>query len=170
MKEPSHEDPARDPWAAQRREQARFGLSLTPAERLRWLEETMATMRRWCGRARPDRQASSCSDEIVGWVQIIDKNTRSPRWYLYFDRARYAHEFPVDHQASIEIEWPSGTFRHTVALTPSNPIYLWTRAESVRGSGETRVTDLLRRHGLLEENREVRLAVIESRRRYRVML
>jgi hypothetical protein len=35
-----------------RRAQARRGLSLTPAERLRWLEETMETLRRWQGRAR----------------------------------------------------------------------------------------------------------------------
>jgi hypothetical protein len=32
--------------------QAGIGLRLTPAERLRWLEETMATLRRWRGRAR----------------------------------------------------------------------------------------------------------------------
>jgi hypothetical protein len=41
-----------DPWADHRREQARGGLRFTPAERLRWLEETMETMRAWCGRAR----------------------------------------------------------------------------------------------------------------------
>jgi hypothetical protein len=35
-----------------RRAQASLGLRLTPAERLRWLEETMATLRRWKGRAR----------------------------------------------------------------------------------------------------------------------
>jgi hypothetical protein len=35
-----------------RRAQASHGLRLTPAERLRWLEETMATLRRWRGRAR----------------------------------------------------------------------------------------------------------------------
>lgn len=28
------------------------GLRMTPAERLRWLEETMETLRRWQGRAR----------------------------------------------------------------------------------------------------------------------
>jgi hypothetical protein len=39
-------------YAANRREQARMGLRLTPAERLRWLEETMQTLRRWQGRAR----------------------------------------------------------------------------------------------------------------------
>lgn len=39
-------------WEAHRREQARAGLRLTPAERLRWLEETMAGMRRWLGNAR----------------------------------------------------------------------------------------------------------------------
>jgi len=32
--------------------QAGLGLRLTPAERLRWLDETMATLRRWRGRAR----------------------------------------------------------------------------------------------------------------------
>jgi hypothetical protein len=35
-----------------RRAQAGLGLRLTPAERLRWLEETMAALRRWRGRAR----------------------------------------------------------------------------------------------------------------------
>ncbi len=39
-------------WAEHRSEQARaLAARLTPAERLRWLEETMATMRRWVGRA-----------------------------------------------------------------------------------------------------------------------
>ena len=47
-----------------RRAQARIGLSLTYAERLRWLEETMVALRRWQGRARqgggssPDRRFS----------------------------------------------------------------------------------------------------------------
>jgi hypothetical protein len=36
-----------------RRAQARMGLRLTPAERLRWLDETMDALRRWRGRARP---------------------------------------------------------------------------------------------------------------------
>lgn len=40
-----------------RRAQIRRGLLLSPAERLRWLEETMATLRRWVGRAR-DAQLS----------------------------------------------------------------------------------------------------------------
>jgi hypothetical protein len=35
-----------------RRAQADMGLRLTPAERLRWLEETMASLRRWQGRAQ----------------------------------------------------------------------------------------------------------------------
>jgi hypothetical protein len=39
-------------WKAQRRRQARVGLELTPAERLRWLEDALETLRRWCGRAR----------------------------------------------------------------------------------------------------------------------
>jgi hypothetical protein len=37
------------------RAQARMGLRLTPAERLRWLEETMDSLRRWRGLARPTR-------------------------------------------------------------------------------------------------------------------
>lgn len=41
-------------WDEHRRAQAALGLRLTPAERLRWLEETMATLRRWVGRARHD--------------------------------------------------------------------------------------------------------------------
>jgi hypothetical protein len=46
-------------WEAHRRRRAVQGLDLTPAERLRWLESTMATMREWQGRARalPDAEA-----------------------------------------------------------------------------------------------------------------
>jgi len=39
-------------FAEHRRGQAGLGLQLTPAARLRWLEETMAALRRWQGRAR----------------------------------------------------------------------------------------------------------------------
>jgi hypothetical protein len=43
-------------YQAHRRDQARMGLRLTPAERLRWLEETMETLRRWRGRAQSARR------------------------------------------------------------------------------------------------------------------
>lgn len=39
-------------WDGHRRAQAGIGLSMTPAERLRWLQETLETLRRWQGRAR----------------------------------------------------------------------------------------------------------------------
>jgi hypothetical protein len=40
-----------------------MGLRLTPAERLRWLEETMETLRRWQGRARTStRKTAEQSD------------------------------------------------------------------------------------------------------------
>lgn len=42
-----------------RRAQAGSGLRLTPAERLRWLEETMAALRRWRGRARTAPKVSA---------------------------------------------------------------------------------------------------------------
>ncbi len=45
----------RSPWEEQRREQDRYGLELTPAQRLRWLEETMGMLGRWCGRAKLGR-------------------------------------------------------------------------------------------------------------------
>jgi hypothetical protein len=41
-----------------RRAQAGFGLRLEPVERLRWLEETMAALRRWRGRARASGRVS----------------------------------------------------------------------------------------------------------------
>jgi hypothetical protein len=52
------EDPAdtASGYDAHRREQAGMGLRLTPAERLRWLEETMETLRRWRGRAQSARR------------------------------------------------------------------------------------------------------------------
>jgi hypothetical protein len=40
-----------------RRDQAGIGLRLTPAERLRWLQETLETLRRWQGRARAPARA-----------------------------------------------------------------------------------------------------------------
>jgi hypothetical protein len=39
-------------WREHRRRQARIGLELSPAERLRWLEQALETLRRWQGRAR----------------------------------------------------------------------------------------------------------------------
>jgi len=45
-----------------RRRQARLGLSLSPAERLRWLEETMEDMRRLLGRARRGRPVNERTD------------------------------------------------------------------------------------------------------------
>jgi hypothetical protein len=42
-------------WSGQRQAMRFPGLRLTPAERLRWLEETMATMRRWLGKAAAER-------------------------------------------------------------------------------------------------------------------
>ena len=52
-------DPHRYGWdrAAHERRQARLGLELTPAERLRWLEETMDELRGLVGRARRPRSA-----------------------------------------------------------------------------------------------------------------
>jgi hypothetical protein len=46
-----------------RRAQARMGLRLTPAERLRWLDEAMDTLRRWQGRARPTRVQSAKGEQ-----------------------------------------------------------------------------------------------------------
>jgi hypothetical protein len=39
-------------WEANRRRQIRRGLELTPAERLQWLETTLAEARQLLGRAR----------------------------------------------------------------------------------------------------------------------
>jgi hypothetical protein len=41
-----------------RRRQARVGLGLSPAERLRWLEESMEELRKLVGRARQGRPVS----------------------------------------------------------------------------------------------------------------
>ncbi len=61
----------RDVWPrgfdGHRRAQVLMGLRLTPAERLRWLEETMETLRRWQGRAgEEDRGAPSVSGTLAG--------------------------------------------------------------------------------------------------------
>ena len=63
----------RDVWPrgfdGHRRAQVLMGVRLTPAERLRWLEETMETLRRWQGRAgeeQQDRGAPSASDALAG--------------------------------------------------------------------------------------------------------
>lgn len=50
-----------------RRQQARMGLTMTPLERLRWLEETMETMRRWQGRAGESRWSRpAVGDRVEG--------------------------------------------------------------------------------------------------------
>ncbi len=52
----THDGEPRADWPrgfeGHRRAQVRMGLRMTYAQRLRWLEETMATLRRWEGRAR----------------------------------------------------------------------------------------------------------------------
>ncbi len=57
MEHPPRDDDEDFPrgFDAHRRAQIRRGLLLTPAQRLRWLEETMSTLRRWTGRAREGR-------------------------------------------------------------------------------------------------------------------
>ena len=45
-------------WEEHRRRQARLGLQLPPAQRLKWLEETMEELRRLLGRARRGRPVS----------------------------------------------------------------------------------------------------------------
>ena len=63
-------------WDEHRAAQAGLGLRLTPAERLRWLEETMAAMRRWVGRASRDpvRPAPGAA-ERVGSYRASDAPT-----------------------------------------------------------------------------------------------
>ncbi len=46
-----------------RRRQARLGLGLTPAERLRWLEQTMDELRGLLGRARRSRPVERETEE-----------------------------------------------------------------------------------------------------------
>jgi hypothetical protein len=53
-------------WEEHHRSQAANGLRLTPAERLRWLEETMATMRRWVGRAAAPSPGNRGTDGSSG--------------------------------------------------------------------------------------------------------
>ena len=45
-------DPYQWSYEAHQKRQARLGLELTPAERLRWLETTVVAMKRIQGRAR----------------------------------------------------------------------------------------------------------------------
>lgn len=52
------EDPGWD-YAGHRRRQARLGLELSPAERLRWLEESMEELRKLVGRASQGRSIAS---------------------------------------------------------------------------------------------------------------
>ncbi len=65
-REPSSAGPEEEgfDWteAGHMRRQALVGLSMTPAERLRWLEETVAYMRRILGRARSGRPAGAPTD------------------------------------------------------------------------------------------------------------
>ena len=62
MTRPPHHAPAGPPgdpgWSfeANRRRQLRRGLALTPAQRLRWLEEMVPGLRRLLGKARHTRE------------------------------------------------------------------------------------------------------------------
>ena len=49
-------------FESHRRRQARLGLALSPAERLRWLEETMEELRGLVGRARRGRPIGEEAD------------------------------------------------------------------------------------------------------------
>ena len=55
---PTPPEPDEDTWDFEgtRRHHIRMGLRLTPAERLRWLEQTVDEMRRLQGRARQGRK------------------------------------------------------------------------------------------------------------------
>ena len=50
-----------DPWTFEgaRARQLRWGLSLTPAERLRWLEESLDELLPWLGKARDGKPVGS---------------------------------------------------------------------------------------------------------------
>lgn len=52
---PPHDGGFDSGYAGHRRRQARLGLSLSPVERLRWLERTMAELQSLLGRARGGR-------------------------------------------------------------------------------------------------------------------
>lgn len=49
-------------WESHQRRKILRGLTLTAAERLRWLEETMDTMRAWQGLARNGRPVQPRTD------------------------------------------------------------------------------------------------------------
>jgi hypothetical protein len=49
-------------FAEAKRRQIRLGLKLTPAERLRWLEDALRTFSRWKGKARTAARKESKPD------------------------------------------------------------------------------------------------------------
>jgi hypothetical protein len=60
---PSEQGISPDPWTFEgnRILQLRQGLAMTPAERLRWLEDTVEELRPWVGRAAQGRPLDSSS-------------------------------------------------------------------------------------------------------------
>lgn len=59
----AHAEGSSAPWTFEgnRDLQIRMGLEMTPAERLRWLEETVEELLPWVGRARLGRPIGSSS-------------------------------------------------------------------------------------------------------------
>ena len=106
---------------------------------------------------------------LTGAVRDIEPNARDRRWEVYFDRSTYGADFPREHKAEIEVEWPSGVFRSTIGLTPDNPIYLHTAAVSDDARASTRVTDLCAKHGFGRAG-PIRFEVAVPRRRFRVLV
>lgn len=83
MKSKSPELPQEDKgfprgYEEHRRQQALLGLSLTHAERLRWLNQTMATMRRWQGRAQKKtaKEKSGLASVMEAQVDVGEAQAR----------------------------------------------------------------------------------------------
>ena len=101
-------------------------------------------------------------------VLVVDPNGKVRRWEIYFDPKEFGDDFPSQHEAMIDVEWPDSTYRIKVGIKPGNPIYFRSPAARVAGGQDTRVTDLCVKHGFGRVG-EIRLQVVVPREKFRVV-
>ena len=163
----NEEQPGRlEPWTPRQVDMALWGIGkLLPGRPATEDDEELEIMSE---SARSDTHSQRGLREVVGRVRDIDPNGKVRRWEIYFDPKEFGDDFPSQHEAMIDVEWPDSTYRIKVGIKPGNPIYFRSPAARVAGGQDTRVTDLCVKHGFGRAG-EIRLQVVVPREKFRVV-